>query len=143
VVFDAPIETVYRLLSQSARQVEYRPELSSVEIVEVRSDGSVDEHHLRILFQGYVYRIAYQMDPKQRRIEWRLDERFENDLDRVVGFWELHPMQDGRTLGRSGTSVDVGTHVPGFVQDWITRKNLPTTMEHVRRWVNSGGTYRP
>ena len=52
-------------------------------------------------------------------------------------------MEDGRTLGRSGTSVDVGSAVPAFLQDWLTRKKLPQTMERVRLWVDSGGTYRP
>ena len=98
---------------------------------------------LKILFQRYVYRIEYRLFPGRRRIEWHLDERFDNDLDKMSGYWELYEMPDGRTLGRSGTSVDVGPSVPAFLQDWITRKNLPRTMDRVRLWVDSGGTYRP
>ena len=51
-------------------------------------------------------------------------------------------MKNGATLGRSGTSVDVGPAVPAFLQDWISRKNLPRTMERVRLWVNSDGKYK-
>ena len=61
----------------------------------------------------------------------------------MTGFWEFYPTEDGGTLGRAGNSISVGARVPAFLQDWITRKNLPKTMNRVRRWVNSGGSYRP
>ncbi len=143
VLFDQPIDRVYRLLAQSARQTEFRPELTRIETVETGPLGQVDEQRLKILFRNYVYRIAYQRFPEQRRIEWNLDERFDNDLTRLSGFWSLYAMTDGRTLGRSGTSVDVGPAVPVILQDWITRKNVPESMRRVQLWVNSRGTYRP
>ena len=143
VLFDQPVDRVYRLLAQSTRQSEFRPELTRIETVETGPHGQVDEQQLKILFQHYVFRIAYQLFPEQRRIEWNLDERFDNDLARLTGFWALYAMEDGRTLGRSGTSVDVGPAVPAVLQDWITRKNVPETIRRVRMWVNSGGSYRP
>lgn len=143
VLFNEPVDRVYRLLAQSTRQSEFRPELTRIETVETGPQGQVDEQQLKILFQHYVFRIAYQLYPEQRRIEWNLDERFDNDLARLTGFWALYATADGRTLGRSGTSVDVGPAVPAVLQDWITRKNVPETMRRVRMWVNSGGSYRP
>lgn len=143
VLFDQSIDRVYRLLAQSARQTEFRPELTRIETVESGPQGQVDEQRLKILFQSYVFRIAYRLLPEQRRIEWKLDERFDNDLVHVSGFWALHEMADGRTLGRSGSSVDVGPAVPAVLQDWITRKNVPESMKRVRKWVDSGGRYRP
>ncbi len=104
--------------------------------------GPIDEQRLRILFRTYIFRLEYRLHPEQRRIEWILDERFDNDLTRLTGYWELFEMADGRTLGRSGTSVDVGPAVPAFLQDWITRKNLPVTMKRVQRWVDSEGGSR-
>ncbi len=143
VIFGQPLDRAYRLLSQSARQIEFRPELTSIETIEVSESGAIDVQRLKILFQRYVYYLEYRLDPRKRRIEWRLDTRFDNDLEDVEGFWELYAMADDRTLGRSGTSVNVGRAVPAFLQDWITRKNLPKTMERVRKWVDSGGTWRP
>ena len=36
------------------------------------------------------------------------------------------------------------THsVPRFFQSWITRRNLPKTIDRARRWVDSGGSWRP
>ena len=51
VIFDMPIERVYKLLSQSARQVEFRPELTSIETIEYLPRGPVDEQRLKILFR--------------------------------------------------------------------------------------------
>jgi hypothetical protein len=143
VLFEKPIERVYLLLSQSARQVEFRPELTSIETVELGPDGPIDEQRLKILFQRYVYRLEYRLSPKRRRIEWVLDKRFDNDFKDVLGYWELFEMEDGGTLGRSGTSIDVGPAIPAFLQDWVTRKNIPKAMKRVQRWVDSDGTYRP
>ncbi len=142
VIFGQPIDRVYPLLAQSVRQVEFRPELMSIETIEMGPHGPIDEQRLRILFRTYVFRLVYRLFPEQRRIEWVLDERFDNALAGLSGYWELFEMADGRTLGRSGTSVDVGPAVPAFLQDWITRKNLPKTMKRVQRWVDSEGGSR-
>lgn len=142
VIFNRPVDDVYRLLARTDRQGEFRPGVQIV-TVERRPEGPVDEHHLKILFRRYVYRLAYRLEPATHRIGWTLDRRFSNDLKRVDGSWELFAMSQDRTLGRSGTIVDVGAAVPAFLQDWITRSNLPDTMRRVRRWVDSDGRYRP
>ncbi len=143
VIFDQPIERAYGLLSQTARHGEFRPEVASIALVRATEHGPVDEQRLKILFRRYVYRVEYRLDPQRHRIEWSLDEDFDNDLAELRGLWELYELEDGQTLGRFGTSVDVGSGVPGFLQDWITRKNLPVMMKRVRLWVDSEGRYRP
>ena len=143
VLFNKPPSRVFSLLSQSTRQTEFRPELTSIETVEMGALGPVDEHRLKILFRRYAFRIKYTINPESHHIEWVVDERFDNDLAFVSGSWDLYPLPDGRTLGRCGTRIDVGPSIPAFLQDWITRKNLPKTMERVRLWVESEGAYRP
>ena len=51
-------------------------------------------------------------------------------------------MDGGHTLGRFTTSVEVAPGVPRFVQDYFTRKKLPSTLGNCRRWVNSKGSFR-
>jgi hypothetical protein len=143
VIFAADRESVYGLLSQTSRQIEFRPEITSIETLSRDADGPVDRHTIRILFNRFVYHLRWHLDPAHRTLRWTLDDRRENDLERLRGSWELFEMKDGGTLGRFTTSVNVGRAVPGFLQDYITRRNLPETMERNRRWVDSGGTYRP
>jgi hypothetical protein len=142
VIFERPQDEVYRLLSQTDRQIEYRPSVTQTLTIGFRAHGPLDEHRLKILFRSYVYRLEYRLDPEQYRISWSLDPTFSNDLKRVDGSWELFAMDDGRTLGRSGTIVEIGPAIPGFLQDWLTRSHLPETMKEVRRWVDSNGEYR-
>ena len=51
VIFGQPLDRAYRLLSQSARQIEFRPELTSIETIEVSESGGIDVQRLKILFQ--------------------------------------------------------------------------------------------
>jgi hypothetical protein len=74
---------------------------------------------------------------------WGLDPEYENDLARLEGFWELYELDEARTLARFGTAVQVGPALPGFVQDLVTRKKLPASIDQTRQWVDSLGLYRP
>jgi hypothetical protein len=143
VLFQQPRAKTLTLLTQTGRQSEFRPELAAVTEVERTPEGSVEEQRMKIMFVSVVYRLSYRVDPGAGRIEWRLDDRFDNDLHEVQGFWELHELDAGNTLGRFGTVVDVGPALPGMLQDWATRKNVPQTLDRTRRWVDSDGAWRP
>lgn len=142
-IFERPREQVMRLVAQSARQIEYRPEITEIETVERFPNGTVDEHHLRVLFVKLAYRLRAQIDYGEGRAWWSLDENFANDLRRLDGYWEFYELGPARTLGAFGTVVDIGPALPGFLQDFATRKNVPQTVDRTRRWVDSDGTWRP
>ena len=143
VLFEKPLAQVYDLLSQTERQAEFRPEVTRIETVDRYESGHLDEHHLKIIFRRYSYRLHYSLEPETNRISWTLADGYDNDLEQLGGFWELFPLGPNRTLGRFGNQVSVGPAVPGFLQDWITRKNLPRAMQRVRAWVDSDGQVRP
>ena len=143
VVFEQPRGRTLHLLSETARQAEYRPELKRIETVARNNGTSIDEHQMKIMFMQIDYRVRTRYDPKRSRISWKIDPNFENDLEDLEGFWELYELDARRTLGRFGTRVSVGPALPVWVQDYATRKNLPQTMDRMRRWVDSDGTYRP
>lgn len=139
VIFEQPVGRAFMLLSQTSRQGEYRPEVEEIETVETFEGGSIDEHRMKIMFIGIRYRLLNRVDAVRRRIEWELAPGFESDLKRVEGSWELYALGEGRTLGVFGTLVEVGSGMPSFLQDYVTRKNLPRTLERCRRWVDGDG----
>lgn len=143
VIFDVPPEETYRLLAQTSRHAEFRPEVRSIETVARTEAGPVDEHRLRVLFLNVSYRLRYTMDPAHHSMRWELDPSYDNSLARAEGFWQLYELEPARTLGRFGTVVDVGPALPRSLQAWVTRKNLPRTIDNARLWVDSGGSYRP
>jgi hypothetical protein len=143
VLFSQPPEEVWPLLIQRERQKEYRPELTSVEIVKREENALVEEQHLKIAFLKVGYRLNDRFDPETRTLTFELDPSYESQLEHVSGYWELHALDGGRTLARFGTRVNVSSAVPGFLQNGITRKNVPDTLENTRQWVDSGGKWRP
>jgi hypothetical protein len=143
VLFEKPRSRVVQLLIQPERQTEYRPELRYVEVVERGPDTRVDEHRIKIMFTNVVYRLRVRRDRATERLSWHLDPSFDNDLRRMQGFWELHELGENRTLGRFGSTVDVGSAVPRVLQDALSRKTVLRTVENTRKWVDSDGRWRP
>jgi uncharacterized protein YndB with AHSA1/START domain len=143
VLFAQPPEKVWQLLLQRDRQKEYRPEITALSIVEASDERVVEEQHLKIAFLDVAYRLECHVDTGTRTLTWQLDPSFESTLEHVSGYWELHALDGGRTLARFGTKVSVSPAVPGFLQNGITRKNVPEGLENTRQWVDSDGRWRP
>jgi hypothetical protein len=151
VLFTPPPEQVLPLVSAATRQVEYRPELKASTTIEELRDGvieqqemklQVEQQRMKVAFVKLVFHLRFVIDEQHLKVSWSLAEGYENDLQEASGFWHLYPLKGGGTLARFGTRVDVGA-MPGFLQDFATRKNVPKTLERTRRWVDSGGTWRP
>jgi hypothetical protein len=139
VLFDQPMERVFELLAATERQDEFRAELEDLATVERLPDGHVDEYRIRILFVEVDYRVRYHLDRERRTIRWDLDPGYEGRMRRVEGSWELFAMDPNRTLGRLATAVNMGEGLPAALQQALTRRSLPRTLDGCRRWVNSGG----
>jgi hypothetical protein len=143
VLFERPRGEVLRMLAATPRQMEYRPELKRLEVIEANEAGDLAEYHVRFLLTTLSYRARHGWNLDQGRVWWVLDPEYPNDLAVLEGLWELAPIDAGRTLGRFTTRIDLGPALPAFLQDFATREKLPDSMEQVRRWVDSGGTWRP
>jgi ribosome-associated toxin RatA of RatAB toxin-antitoxin module len=143
VLFSVPPDQVWELLVQRDRQSEYRPELTEIKVVEREEDRLLEEQHLRIAFISLSYRLQNRFEPETRTFTFEIDESYESVVKHVSGYWELHELDGGRTLARFGTRVNVSAAVPGFLQNGITRKNVPSSLENTRQWIDSGGRWRP
>lgn len=143
VLFDRPRNEVLRMLIQSPREIEFRPELSRADLVEEYAGGHVIDYELRMMLMTMHYRARHAWDFDAGTLEWSLVPEADNDLAALEGRWELFALGPDRTLARFGTRIDVGPALPAYLQDLATRQKLPEAMRNVRLWVESGGTYRP
>lgn len=143
VRFAQPRPRVVTLVTDPTRQLEWRTDLESVEVVERAEWTRTDEVRMRVMFRDLIYRVRYERDPVTERIAWSLDPGFANGLDRLDGFWEFYALDGGGTLGRFGTRVDAGVPIPDLVQRELTRRSVVTTLESCRKWVDSDGAWRP
>ncbi len=143
VRFEQPRAAVWLLISNVPRQKEYRPELSSLETIEHSGNVFIDEHKMSIMFVELSYRIREVLDPPKTTLRWELAPGAKSSLEEVSGYWELHDLDGGGTLGSFGTKVRVAAGVPKFLEESMARKNVTKMLERCRRWVDSGGKWRP
>ncbi len=142
LLFDQPIEKVWSMLKQTNRQKEYLPHLREATIITGNNDGNVTQFMLKIMFFNVRYRVDHFFDNKTYRLTWHLDPGYKNDLKELYGYYQLYKVDDTHTLARYGSKVDVGLLVPEFIENILTRKDLPTALGNVKKWIDSGGTFR-
>ena len=143
VLFDQPRETVMRMLIETDRQIEYRPELKNLQVIESDDHSTKAEYHLSLMLVTVAYRARQEWDTEAGRVWWSLDPEFPNGIRRLDGLWELRELDENHTLGHFSSRIDLGSALPAWLQDYATRKKLPESMEHVAHWVDSGGRWRP
>jgi hypothetical protein len=136
VVFDQAPETVFALLVQTERQAEFLPQVSDVRPVSRAPGPHVDRHEVSILFKRIVYHVEQHASRAELRIWWQLSPAHDNDIRGLEGFWELHPLDGGRTLGVYGSLVDVGPVLPKRMQARLTRNNVEEAIRALRAWVD-------
>lgn len=142
ILFDQPIDKVWELLKHTERQKEYLPHLREATIVSGNNDGNITEFMLRIAFFNVRYRVDHTFQNKTYQLTWHLDPNYKNDLKELYGYYHLYKVDDTHTLARYGSRVDVGILIPSFIEDYLTRKDLPTALGNVKKWVDSDGTFR-
>jgi hypothetical protein len=142
LLFDQPIEKVWSMLKQTDRQKEYLPHLREAKIIEGNNDGNITEFMLKIMFFNIRYRVDHKFENGTYKLSWHLDPNYKNDLKELYGYYQLYKVDDTHTLARYGSRVDIGLLVPAFIEDALTRKDLPTALGNVKKWIDSGGKFR-
>ena len=137
MIFDQPIEQVWKLHIDVDKQYRYLPDLVASPLV----DKERCDFHVKIMMINIYYRVKYNFDKENYKFSWSLDPSYDNDMKRVDGFWELYKIDDKRTLGRYGTNIEVTSLIPEFIMDKLTRSNLPTTMDGCYKYIQSGGKW--
>ena len=142
LLFNQPINKVWEMLKQTDRQKEYLPHLRVAKIIQGDNNGNITEFMLKIMFFNIRYRVDHSFDNADYKLSWHLDPNYKNDLKELYGYYRLYKVDDTHTLARYGSRVDIGLLVPGFIEDALTRKDLPTALGNVKKWIDSGGTFR-
>jgi hypothetical protein len=141
-IFDQSADTTIRMLIQTSKQADYLPVLQKSTTIKQFTDGNEDEHQLTVFIFHVVYYVRHRWDLEKRKLWWHLDPEMPNDLKTVEGGWDIYPLDDKHSVGAYRTHIDVGSSIPNFVQEYLTRRDLPKALENQRLWVNSGGTFR-
>ena len=140
LVFDRPLEEVWRLLSRTEDQSKYLAEVKKIVIISKSPVEDRLEFTTKVLTKTFVYRQFHFFAPQNFYFRWELDSSFPSEIKELSGFWRLYPFAEGKTLGRYGTRVLVGFGIPRSIQDSLAKNRLPAALRSVKRYIDSGGT---
>lgn len=141
ILFDQDIDTVYDLLTQGWRQEEYLKQLDRSILLKKWDGGDHLDMYVEVMGVEINYRVIGDRDKENYRSSWSLDPDYDNDMKEMTGYWQFYWIDEGHTLARYGTRVEVGKWIPDFVQEFMTKQSLPESLSTQKKWVDSGGTY--
>ncbi len=141
VVYNQPVEEVWRLLSNTENQLKYIDELKDLKVINKKPTEDNIEFIVKFFFMDITYRVIHKFDHANYYMHWGIDPNFDNSIRDLRGFYRFYPYGEGKTLSRYGTRVTVINLIPRFVEDYLIKKNLPKALAGVKKYVDSGGTY--
>ncbi len=142
MMFRKNIDEVWDLITQGWRQEEYLPRLESSELVEKWDGGDRLKLSVDIMGIKINYQIIGDRDKSSYRSSWKLDPDYKNDMKQLSGAWQFYWVDDKSTFARYSTWVETKALIPDFVQEYMIKKDLPSSLSVQRQWIESGGTYK-
>jgi hypothetical protein len=141
IMLNQPIDVAWQLFRQTERQEQYLPRLYRSIMVEDKGSYNKNDFIVKISFITINYRVEHDFQPDKYYFYWALDPSYHNDLKHLEGYWKLFKIDDKHTLARYGTIVNSSDLIPKSLQDALTRKDLPESMDAVKKYIDSNGTY--
>jgi hypothetical protein len=143
ILVKKPIEDCWNIFSQVDKHHEYFPRQTETHML----DSDTTHALLKKVFDFYVkdisYYIKYTIDPGKHKINYDLDKSRPHDLEEVNGFFLFEEVKKDTTLFiYAVTRTETGLRVPKFIQNYITSRDLPNVTEHVKKRIESGGTWK-
>lgn len=142
VIAEQPREKVFELLIQPSAQAGFLPRLVSSETVKRTSHTELTRFHIRVAMVNVHTQVQHQWWPEVSRLAWALDPNFENGVKHQEGFWNVYALDEKTSLLEYGTVLQTSALVPRFVQEHLTRSDLPSALEAMKKYLDSGGTWR-
>lgn len=141
IIFNQPIDVVWKIFRHTEKQEQYLPRLVSSPLVEDHERWNLNDFFVKFAFVNIKYRVRHNFEPENYYFYWALDPSYKNDLKHLEGYWRLYKVDENHTLARYGTMVIISELIPKSIMEEMTRRDLPESMEAVKKYIDSGGTY--
>ena len=137
VLIRRPPAAVWTVLTDYEKHTEFMPGVVRSKVYS-RADRTVGvAYTLKVLLKSIRYHCLCTAAPDQRAIRWTLDKSRKNDIAGTTGCWEIRPHGDGGSIAIYSLAVDTGMSVPRFVQNFLTRRDLPNVARALKKRVES------
>lgn len=128
ILINAPIDTVFAVISDFDRYPEFIRDVKAAEVVEEWKNECEVEMTLRIM-RDIRYTLHFSLEPPHR-MDWHLVSG--EVLRKNTGSWEL--AKAGKAVRATYTvEVGFGPLVPAMIGDMLVNANLPTLLQSVKQ----------
>ncbi len=132
-LINKPMEDVWRVMLDIKSHPEYLPKVVKTEIYQEEKDGVTGiRETLKILYKTIRYHVLQHRDEAAHRLTWTLDKSKKNDIADTSGYWAFAPHGEKQCVAVYSVHVDSGLPVPQFVEDFLSRKDLPNVVRAVK-----------
>ena len=143
VLIHASPETCWEQLTQFDRHYLFLPrQTASVVLETTQAEAFVRKTH-KIFGFKMEFVLRYTLDSAHYRLDFEIDKTRPHDLEDTAGYFRFEEVKPGVSLLVYGiTRVDTGVKTPRFVQKWLQKRDLPQVAVNIKKWVESGGTWK-
>ena len=133
VVFNAPIEKCFAVISDYERYSEFLPEVRKIKTSN-RRGAEVDVHYEAEVVKVIKYTV-HMKEEKPNRVSWTfIDGEFMKDNK---GGWVLEDAGNGTTKATYSIEVTVGLLVPKTIVNALVDTQLPKLLENFKKRIES------
>jgi ribosome-associated toxin RatA of RatAB toxin-antitoxin module len=127
-IFNAPVETVFKVLSDYNNYPKVLSDVKRASILESGPDKKLVEFEINVI-KTFRYQLWLFEKPSEE-LSWRFHsgELFKEN----TGSWKLKSLGDGRTHVDYTITAKFGVFVPGMIEKKLIEVNLPTMMKSFR-----------
>jgi len=141
-LINKPPDAVWAVMLNYHQFNEFMPRLEKVQVLEKTKNTMKVTQTVRVPLGVIRYTLDLIFKPAQRTVSWVLDKSRSHDIADTFGAWEFLPYSQGKTVLRYTTTVDSGTVVPRFLEDFLIKNDLPEVLLSMRRRTESDGTWK-
>ena len=123
--WDAPIETIYNVITNYSEYPEFVEGCSTVNVLEQSETDARVEFGLNFI-KKFKY-ILHLKHTKPTEISWSLESG--DIFKKNEGSWQLKDLGDGKTEVTYGLEVEIKGFAPKTLVNSLTEKNLPAMLK--------------
>lgn len=128
ILIDAPIATVYGVITDYERYPDFLPDMREVRVVKRDGDSTIVHFELELIM-----RISYSLrmtESAPTAVSWELDGA--KMIAANVGGWTLTEKGERQTLARYALDVRLRGLIPKSVSDRLLGTTLPETLSRFK-----------
>lgn len=142
IVVEAPLDTCFEIFADLGQQYLYFPRKTRSEVIASQGNRRWVRTEVDFSIKTIAYTVRYTIDRARHRFDFALDKRYPHDIAELSGHFRFERIDDRRTLlTYVATELDSGFAVPGFIEEYVTSRDLPAQVVNVKKRIESGGTW--